>query len=57
MFSVSYKINGEPALLTTDNIILLNKKPVWPDNFTPMPSSEVVSYIVNHAGARPIERD
>jgi hypothetical protein len=33
------------------------EKPLWPAGLTALPSGEVVEYVVNHAGARPGDRD
>jgi pectate lyase len=37
--------------------IIIESPTVWPDNFTPMPSGQVESYIFKNAGARPLDRD
>jgi len=55
--NLAYESNGDIALLTAGEIVLLEKKPVWPEGFEPLSSAEVVDYIVNHVGARPKERD
>ena len=55
--NLAFERNGAPAPRVGGNIVQLDQKPVWPDNFTPLSSAEVVNYVVNHAGARPKERD
>jgi hypothetical protein len=55
--NLAYENNGLAAPLTAGEIVLLKNKPVWPDDFEPLSSEDVVDHIVNHAGARPRERD
>jgi len=49
--------DGVPVRITSGRVNILKEKPVWPDNFTPLPADKVVDHIVNHAGARPQDRD
>jgi hypothetical protein len=55
--NLAFEQNGEVAPLTGGDIVILDQKPVWPDNFTPLSSTKVVDYLVNHAGAWPKQRD
>jgi len=49
--------DGVPVRITSGRVNILKEKPVWPDNFRPLPADKVVDHIVNHAGARPQNRD
>lgn len=48
---------GRPAPLTAGDIAVLAEKPAWPAGLEAIPSSEVIDYVVRHAGARPKDRD
>ena len=47
---------GAAVPLTSGNIRILNEKPMW-GTIAPLPSSAVVEYVAQHAGARPKDRD
>ena len=55
--NLAYDTMGTALPLTYGNITILSEKPVWPDGFKPLSSTDVVEYVVNHVGARPKERD
>lgn len=55
--NLAYDTMGWALPLTYGNITILSEKPVWPDGFNPLSSTDVVEYVVNHVGARPKERD
>lgn len=48
--------SGNSALLTS-GITILESKPIWVDGLNPLPAAEVPEYILQHAGARPRDRD
>ena len=49
--------NGKPARVASGGINILQEKPVWPDELRPLPSTDVLAYVLHHAGARPRDRD
>lgn len=55
--NVAYDRDGKPAPLVSGDITRLPEKPVWPAGLKGLPSSEVADYILQHAGARPRDRD
>ena len=49
--------DGNPVEIVSGNITILKEKPVQPKELNPLAAKEVVDYIVQHAGARPRDRD
>lgn len=50
-------LDGNSLPLVSGIITQLEEKPVWPEGLKPIPSEDIVDYIVEHAGARPKDRD
>lgn len=50
-------LDGKSVPLVSGYITQLEQKPVWPEGLKPIPSEDAVDYIVEHAGARPRDRD
>jgi len=51
---------GKPVkfpVITFGDVKILKEKPSMPEGLTPMPSNEVIDYVVKNAGARPKDRD
>ncbi len=48
---------GKAAPVTYGDVKVLPEKPVWPEGLSPLPASQIVDWIVAHAGARPKDRD
>jgi len=55
--NIAFRVDGAPAPLVSGEIKRLDSKPVWPEGLRALPSGEVVNFIVQHAGARPKDRD
>jgi pectate lyase len=53
----AFTSKGEPAPILHSQVTVLTEKPIWPDSYTPLPSSQVVDSVIKNAGARPGERD
>jgi len=53
----AYEADGTATPLTSGEINILKEKPSWPTNLTALPSKDVPDYIIQHAGARPRDRD
>jgi hypothetical protein len=51
--------NGSSQLIKNlaSSTYLVGSRPVWNNNIQLMPASSVFSYVINNAGARPIDRD
>ena len=49
--------NDQPVPIHFGGIEILSSKPSWPAELTVLPSDEVVDHVVQHAGARPKDRD
>lgn len=50
-------LDGEPMAQVQGDINLLGKPPVWPNGLEPLPVSRVYESVLQHAGARPWDRD
>jgi len=55
--NVGLDIGGKAVPQTYGSVRILPAKPSWPDGLKALPSEQVVSYVVKHAGARPQDRD
>jgi hypothetical protein len=55
--NMAFNLNGGTVPLTYGDIVILDKKPSWPQGFKALPSKDVVDYVLSNAGARPKDRD
>ena len=55
--NLAFQRDGQPASQVIGAINRLSEKPVWPEGLRPLPSCETVSFVTQHAGARPKDRD
>ena len=55
--NLAFDRNGETAPLTYGRIVELAEKPVWPKELQPLPANNVIDHVLEHAGARPKDRD
>lgn len=55
--NLAFGREGKSVRLVSGNITRLNEKPVWPEGLQALPSKDLLDYIVEHAGARPQDRD
>ena len=55
--NLAFKADGSLAPQVAGAVNLLKEKPVWPGSFRALPSSSVVESVIQHAGARPKDRD
>ena len=58
--NIIVKVDGvTPGKITDPSIpiTVLDEKPIWIDDYEPIPAADVPEYILKYAGARPAERD
>ena len=49
--------DDKPGPVVWGNIVRLKEKPVWPEGLQALPAKHVIGYVMQHAGARPRDRD
>lgn len=52
-----FNSDQKPMVITQGVINKLASKPVWPDGLKPIPARQLGEYLIQHAGARPKDRD
>ena len=55
--NLAFDREGKPAALTAGDIHILPDKPVWPSGLQALPAAQVAENVLQHAGARPKDRD
>ena len=58
--NIIVKVDGvTPGKITDPSIpiTVLDEKPIWIDDYEPIPAADVPEYVLKYAGARPAERD
>ena len=49
--------SGEDARISAEPYRILRDRPLWPEGLTAQPASKTAEYVLQHAGARPRDRD
>jgi hypothetical protein len=55
--NIAVNVAGAAVPIASPTVTLLAEKPAWPDGLVARPASDVVDWVVAHAGARPKDRD
>ena len=55
--NTAFDQDGNPARIVAGKIVALAEKPVWPAGLEALPATKTMEYVLQHAGARPRDRD
>lgn len=55
--NAAYDRNGNTAPMKNAGVIVLDEKPLWPDELEALPSDQLIEHILENVGARPWDRD
>lgn len=55
--NAAFDQDGNPARIVAGKIVELTEKPVWPEGLEALLAVETAEYVLQHAGARPQDRD
>ncbi len=55
--NLAFRADGTPAPLVSGAVNRLAEKPVWPAGLRALPAADAVASVIQHAGARPKDRD
>lgn len=55
--NLAFDRGGRPGPLLSGKVSTLEEEPVWPDGLKPLAAKDVISQVIERAGARPRDRD
>ncbi len=55
--NAAFDQDGKPARIVAGKIVALAEKPAWPAELEALPAAKTMEHVLQHAGARPRDRD
>jgi len=55
--NLAFTSDGNPGVLVSGDVNILDEKPVWPEGLEPLSADEGSEHVLRNAGARPLDRD